>query len=112
MVFAAILAGGKGERVGGNVPKQFLCLGDQPILIQTINVFLKSKLVDFIYVSVNEAWKSYTEDLLQKYYSDSERKNFKIVLGGKERMMTIVILMSHQFSSRSHAEFGSVNICP
>ena len=90
MVFAAILAGGSGTRVGGNIPKQFLTLGNAPVIIETINVFLKSKKVDLIYISVNEAWESYTKDLLVQYYSDSERNRMKIVLGGKERMMTFL----------------------
>jgi len=31
MIFAAILAGGKGTRVGTNVPKQFLEFGGKPL---------------------------------------------------------------------------------
>ena len=68
MVFAAILAGGSGTRVGGNIPKQFLTLGNKPVIIETIDVFLKSDRVDFIYISVNEAWEAYTQDLLKQYY--------------------------------------------
>ena len=36
MVFGAILAGGTGTRMGVDKPKQFLMLGDKPIIIQTI----------------------------------------------------------------------------
>lgn len=39
MIFAAILAGGKGTRVGTNVPKQFLEFGGKPIIIQTVDAF-------------------------------------------------------------------------
>ena len=39
MIFAAILAGGVGSRMGNSdVPKQFLNLGDKPILIHTIEM--------------------------------------------------------------------------
>ena len=36
---ALIVAGGKGERMNANVPKQFLLLNDLPILMHTINAF-------------------------------------------------------------------------
>ena len=90
MIFVAILAGGKGTRVGTKVPKQFLEIGGKPIIIRTIDVFVKSKLVDIIYVSVNEMWIDYTKEILQKYYNEKERKLFRVVCGGKERMMTML----------------------
>ena len=55
MIFAAILAGGKGTRVGSNVPKQFLELGGKPILVQTVDVFVRSNLFDIIYIFLNGA---------------------------------------------------------
>ncbi|CON25449.1 cytidylyltransferase [Streptococcus pneumoniae] len=40
MIYAGILAGGTGTRMGiSNLPKQFLELGDRPILIHTIEKF-------------------------------------------------------------------------
>jgi len=90
MIFAAILAGGKGTRVGTKVPKQFLEIGGKPIIIRTIDVFVKSKLVDVIYVSVNEMWIDHTNQLLEQYYTEDERKLFRVVCGGKERMMTML----------------------
>lgn len=90
MIYAAILAGGKGTRVGTNVPKQFLNLGDKPILIRTIDAFVESKLVDFIYVSVSEMWLEHTKEQLCKYYSEEQLKGFKVICGGKERMMSFL----------------------
>lgn len=37
--FALIVAGGMGSRMGGSVPKQFICLLGEPILMHTIRVF-------------------------------------------------------------------------
>ncbi|MBO6169469.1 MAG: 2-C-methyl-D-erythritol 4-phosphate cytidylyltransferase [Bacteroidales bacterium] len=39
-VYAVIVAGGSGTRMGGDVPKQFLPLGDVPILQRTAEGFL------------------------------------------------------------------------
>lgn len=90
MIFGAILAGGKGTRVGTNVPKQFLELNGTPILIQTLNVFLDSNLCDKLYISVNEMWKEYTERLLSEFYKDEIIKNIKVVSGGEERIMSFL----------------------
>lgn len=39
--FALIVAGGKGTRMGGDIPKQFVDLKGVPILVHTINAFRK-----------------------------------------------------------------------
>ena len=36
---AVIVAGGKGYRVGGELPKQFLPISGKPMLMHTINAF-------------------------------------------------------------------------
>ena len=41
-VFAILVAGGKGLRMGGEVPKQFLPIGGKPILMHTIEAFRKA----------------------------------------------------------------------
>ncbi len=38
--YAVIVAGGKGLRMGGTIPKQFLLLGDKPLLFYSIQAFL------------------------------------------------------------------------
>ena len=90
MIFAAILAGGKGTRVGSDIPKQFLNLGAKPIIIRTIDVFLSSGLIDFIYLSVNEMWMDHMRNLLDEFYSADVRKNIKVVSGGVERIMSFL----------------------
>ncbi|MDR0939130.1 MAG: 2-C-methyl-D-erythritol 4-phosphate cytidylyltransferase [Mediterranea sp.] len=37
--YAIIVAGGKGLRMGGDLPKQFLPLGGKPVLMRTLEVF-------------------------------------------------------------------------
>ena len=51
MIFAAILAGGAGNRMGEvDKPKQFLKLGDKPIIIQTVEKFSLNSKIDQIIV--------------------------------------------------------------
>ena len=87
MVFGAILAGGKGTRMGIDKPKQFLMLGSRPIIIHTIEKFILSPDIDEIYVGVHPDWIDYTEDLIKKYI-DSD-KNIILVPGGTDRNSTI-----------------------
>ena len=37
--YAIIVAGGKGLRMGGDVPKQFLPVGGKPVLMRTLEAF-------------------------------------------------------------------------
>jgi 2-C-methyl-D-erythritol 4-phosphate cytidylyltransferase len=90
MIYAVILAGGKGSRVGTNVPKQFLKLGGRTILLRTIDVFLDTDMIDIIYIVVNEMWLGHTKELLDKSYDTERLKRFKVICGGKERIMSFL----------------------
>ena len=53
MIYAVILAGGSGARMGNvDKPKQFLLLNGKPIIIHTIEKFLPVRL-DFITIPQN-----------------------------------------------------------
>ncbi len=89
MIFAAILAGGIGSRMNiSDIPKQFLPLGDRPIIIHTIEKFLMCEKFDEIYIGVHSSWISHMYDLLRKYNMDD--KKIIIAPGGKDRNSTIL----------------------
>lgn len=92
MIFGAILAGGTGSRMGlTNMPKQFLELGDKPIIVHTLQKFLLNLKFDIIYLGVHENWTGYMEDLIEKYIIDSENKTkVKVISGGEDRNSTIM----------------------
>ena len=70
MIFGAILAGGTGSRMHmADMPKQFLPLGDKPILLHTLEKFLTCSRFDKIYVGVHPDWIDYTNDLVEKHLS-------------------------------------------
>lgn len=50
---AIIVAAGRGQRVGGEKPKQYLNIGGVPILRHTINVFMDNPAIDFIQVIIH-----------------------------------------------------------
>ncbi len=68
MIFASILAGGSGSRMGSTEkPKQFLQLGNKPILIHTIEKFILNSNFDEVIVLTPKNWINHTEDLIEKH---------------------------------------------
>ncbi len=89
MIYAEILAGGKGTRMGNtDLPKQFLMLGDKPIIIHTIEQFMLVDEIDKIIVCCPKAWIAHMEDILKKYIPTS--LEVKVVEGGSTRNETIM----------------------
>ncbi|AME08885.1 MULTISPECIES: IspD/TarI family cytidylyltransferase [Gemella] len=89
MIYAGILAGGTGTRMGiSNMPKQFLDLGNKPIIIHTIEKFVLEPEIERIVVGVHEDWVSHAEDLIDKYLP-TFRGKIIITAGGSDRNTTI-----------------------
>ena len=87
MIFAGIVAGGTGTRMGASMPKQFLDLCGKPILIHTIERFLGIDKIDKIYIGVHPDWTEYCFDLIKKY--DLDLNKISIVVGGSDRNSTV-----------------------
>ena len=89
MIYAGILAGGTGSRMGiTDMPKQFLDLGGRPILIHTVEKFLLVNEIQKIVLGIQSDWVTYTEDLVDKYLA-SYKERILVVEGGSDRNSTI-----------------------
>ena len=89
MIFAAILAGGMGSRMGGtDTPKQFLTLGDKPVIIHTVEKFVINSKFDKIIVLSPKSFINHTENLIEEYFGKDER--IAVIEGGKTRNDTIL----------------------
>ena len=89
MVFGAILAGGIGSRMHmADMPKQFLPLGDKPIILHTLEKFLSCQRFEKVYVGVHADWIGYTNDLIEKHIPNMAEK-IEVVSGGSDRNGTI-----------------------
>ena len=90
MIYAGILAGGTGTRMGiQDMPKQFLSLGKKPIIMHTVEKFLFVPDIDIVYVAVHPNWMTYFEDLLNKYVP-TQKEKIRVVSGGKDRNDSIM----------------------
>ncbi len=93
MIFGAVLAGGTGSRMHvADMPKQFLPLGDKPIVIHTLEKFLTCTRFDGVYVGVHPDWMDYMADQMEKHLP-SALSRVKIVAGGADRNETILNVM-------------------
>lgn len=88
MVYGVILAGGVGKRMGNDKPKQFLTVGDKPIIIHTIEKFIVFPGFDKVIVLCPEQWIAQTKSLIKKYVGDNE--NLVVIQGGDTRNETIM----------------------
>lgn len=57
MTIAIIIAGGSGNRMGQDIPKQFINVYDKPVLIYTLEGFQRHPMIDAIEVVCIEGWE-------------------------------------------------------
>ena len=100
MIYAGILAGGTGTRMGiQDMPKQFLTLGKKPIIMHTVEKFLFVPDIDVVYVAVHPNWMPYFEDLINKYVP-TQKEKICVVSGGKDRNDSIMNII-HDIQEKS-----------
>ncbi|EAE8360765.1 2-C-methyl-D-erythritol 4-phosphate cytidylyltransferase [Listeria monocytogenes] len=88
MIYAEILAGGKGTRMGNvNMPKQYLSLKGKPIIVHTIEKFILNDRFEKIIIATPKDWINHTQDIIKKYIFDSR---VIVIEGGTDRNETIM----------------------
>lgn len=89
MIFAAILAGGTGTRMGNvEKPKQYMLLGDKPIIVHTIEKFFVNQKFEKILVLCPKTWIKPTMDLVNTHIGENDR--IIVIEGGNLRNDTIM----------------------
>lgn len=81
-----IVAGGKGLRMGGELPKQFIEIGGKPILMHTIDTFFRFDSWIRIILVLPESHREYWQDLCQKYNYDVPHV---VTTGGETRFHSV-----------------------
>ena len=86
MNIAMIIAGGSGQRMGQDIPKQFLNVHDRPVIMYTLEAFERHPNINAIEIVCVEGW----EMILQAYckqFNISKLEN--IVPGGENGQSSI-----------------------
>ena len=90
--YVVIVAGGKGLRMGTDVPKQFLPLNGKPVLMRTIERFRHFSQALKIIVVLPKDQHDYWKQLCDEYNFDIE---YSLAEGGSERFYSVRNGLSH-----------------
>ena len=84
--YVIIVAGGKGLRMGGEVPKQFLPIGGMPVLMHTIRAFRQVYADIQVVVVLPAEQQAYWQELCQTYNFHEE---YLLANGGETRFHSV-----------------------
>lgn len=86
MNYIIVVAGGKGLRMGGEIPKQFLPVGGKPVLMRTLARFREYSPELRIILVLPEAQQDYWRQLCREYHFTVEHT---IANGGETRFHSV-----------------------
>ena len=86
MDYVIIVAGGKGLRMGSDIPKQFLPIGGKPVLMRTLERFRAYSSDLQIILVLPEAQQDYWRQLCEEYHFDVE---YQLANGGQTRFHSV-----------------------
>lgn len=93
MIYAVILSGGTGTRIGKGIPKQFIKIQDKPILTYCIKQFCEVDEFDKIIVTSPVKYMDETKKLIKSYFPNEPR--LIVIPGGKTRQDTLMNSIAH-----------------
>ncbi len=80
MNIALLTAGGTGNRMGQDIPKQFMCIDNKPVIIYTLQAFQYHPEIDAIAVVCLQGWHV----ILQAYANQYNITKLKWIFDGAE----------------------------
>ena len=86
MDYVIIVAGGKGLRMGSDIPKQFLPIGGKPVLMRTLERFREYSPTLQIILVLPKAQQDYWKQLCEEYHFNVE---YQLADGGETRFHSV-----------------------
>ena len=86
MDYVIIVAGGKGLRMGSDIPKQFLPIGGKPVLMRTLERFREYSADLQIILVLPESQQDYWRQLCEEYHFDVK---YWLTNGGETRFHSV-----------------------
>ncbi|MDA0747196.1 MAG: 2-C-methyl-D-erythritol 4-phosphate cytidylyltransferase, partial [bacterium] len=87
MVYAIVLAGGVGRRMGSDRPKQFMLLAGRPVLVHALAAFEEARSVDRVVLVAAADTVAYCQKEIVEAFG--LQKVVAVVAGGKERQDSV-----------------------
>lgn len=84
--YVIIVAGGKGLRMGGEIPKQFLPIGGKPVLMRTVEAFYQTDAETGIVLVLPKEQQDYWKELCRQY---DFRISYTLADGGRTRFHSV-----------------------
>lgn len=84
--YVIIVAGGKGLRMGGDIPKQFLPIGGKPVLMRTVEAFRKAYSDIRVVLVLPESQQDYWLELCRQYHFEEA---YTLANGGETRFHSV-----------------------
>lgn len=85
--YAIIVAAGQGKRMGTGVSKQYLMLGDKPVVVHTLQAFDEQPVIEAMVLVVAPSDVEHVErEIVRKY---GFKKPVLVVEGGQERQQSV-----------------------
>lgn len=84
--YAIIVAGGKGLRLGSDIPKQFMLLNNKPVLLYSLEAFSRSTYKPDLIIALSKEYEPYWLELCKIHNIDI---NHRIITSGVNRSETV-----------------------
>lgn len=86
MNIAIIVAGGVGQRVGRNIPKQFIKVNGKPIMVYTLINAQNCGVIDDVVIVCKSGWEAEVKKYAEKYKINKLKA---IIVGGETRFDSV-----------------------
>lgn len=83
-ICAIVIAGGVGSRMGQKIPKQFINVGEKPVIVYTLEAFQNHPLMDSIEVVCLDGWEQVLVAYAKQYKIDKLKWVVKGGASGQE----------------------------
>ncbi len=86
-IYAVLMAGGRGSRMEGDIPKQFRMVGDKPLIIHSLMAMVDSPYFRRVIIPLPEEHIELMGELIESYCP--EAGIIDLIVGGEERAETL-----------------------
>lgn len=85
-VAVIIAAAGRGRRMGGSVPKQYLKIGGVPVIAKTLGIFESIEEIDHVIIVADEFYMDKCREIAEEHHISKVKA---VVQGGAERQDSV-----------------------